>query len=47
MYLTVGALIFLLTDEMLYQGINRDRYQRIFAGFLTISGVLLIGKALA
>ncbi|MBS1212759.1 MAG: putative rane protein [Proteobacteria bacterium] len=32
-YLTVGALIFLLTDEMLYSQIDREKYRRMFEGF--------------
>jgi len=42
-YPVVGALTFLLTDAILYAQIEQDRYRRIFAGFLGLSGVLLIG----
>lgn len=45
-YLVTGALIFLLTDEMLYARIEREKYIRIFAGFLAISGVVLVLKSL-
>ncbi len=44
-YLTVGALIFLLTDEMLYAKIDREKYRRIFAGFLAVAGMVLILKS--
>lgn len=46
-YLTVGALIFLLTDEMLYAQIDRGKFRRLFAGFLAVSGVLLIVRSLS
>lgn len=45
-YLTVGALVFLLTDEMLYARIDQARYRRIFAGFLVVAGTVLILRAL-
>lgn len=45
-YMIVGALVFVLTDEMLYAGIERERYKRIFAGFLALSGVLLVIRSL-
>lgn len=45
-YLTVGALIFLLTDEMLYAAIDREKYRRIFAAFLALSGVVLVIRSL-
>lgn len=46
-YLTVGALIFMLTDEMLYSAIDRDKYRRIFAVFLALSGLVLIIRSLS
>ncbi len=45
-YLTVGVLIFVLTDSMLYVNIDNERYSNIFAIFLLASGVLLILKSL-
>lgn len=45
-YLTVGALVFLLTDEMLYTQIDQAKYRRIFAGFLALAGAVLILRAL-
>jgi hypothetical protein len=44
-YLTVGALVFLLTDEMLYVRIEQAKYRRVFAGFLAAGGGMLILKA--
>ena len=46
-YMVVGALIFMVSDEMLYNQIEREKYQRIFAVFLAISGVLLILRFLS
>jgi hypothetical protein len=45
-YLVVGALVFLLTDEMLYTQIDQTKYRRIFAGFLALAGMVLILRAL-
>ncbi|NOT83700.1 MAG: sulfite exporter TauE/SafE family protein [Methylococcaceae bacterium] len=42
----VGIVIFLLTEEMLYNNIDNEKYGKLFAGFLFISGTLLIGKSL-
>lgn len=46
-YLVVGAMIFVLTDEMLYEGLASEKYTRIFAGFLAVSGILLTAKSLS
>jgi uncharacterized membrane protein YfcA len=46
-YLTVGVMIFLLTDAMVYAQIDRDKYQRIFAVFLAFSGLVLVLKSLS
>lgn len=46
-YLTVGALVFVFTDETFYNRIDRRKYRRIFAGFLALSGLILIGKGLS
>jgi hypothetical protein len=46
-YLTVGAMIFQLTDAMFYAQIDRDKYRRIFALFLALSGLVLIMRSLA
>ena len=45
-YLIVGALIFVLTDEILYAQIEQARYRFIFSGFLMFSGLLLLAKSL-
>ncbi|HYE34668.1 hypothetical protein [Methylocaldum sp.] len=46
-YLVVGSLIFLLTDEMLYTQIDQAKYRRIFAGFLAVAGMVLMIRALS
>lgn len=43
-FLQLGVIIFLLTEEFLYSKIDDKRYGSLFAGFLLISGVLLILK---
>ncbi|MGZ8188317.1 MAG: TSUP family transporter [Methylosarcina sp.] len=45
-YMIVGSLIFMLTDEMLYSELDHEKYQKIFAVFLAISGVVLVFKSL-
>ncbi len=42
----VGTVTFLLTEEILYTKIDNDKYGKLFAVFLFISGSLLIGKSL-
>ncbi|WP_394753080.1 TSUP family transporter [Crenothrix sp.] len=42
----VGTIMFLLTEEMLYNQIDNDKYSKLFAVFLFISGILLIIKSL-
>lgn len=42
----VGTVMFLLTEEILYNKINNDKYSKLFAIFLFISGTLLILKSL-
>lgn len=44
-YLLVGVLMFFLTEKMVYTNINNNRYTKIFAIFLFISGVLLVFKS--
>lgn len=44
--LTVGALIFVLTDAMFYAQIDREKYRHIFSVFLTLSGLVLVLKFL-
>ena len=46
-YMLVGMLIFMLSDEMLYSELDRAKYQRFFAAFLAVSGVVLILKSLS
>jgi uncharacterized protein len=45
-FVVTGALVFMLTDEMLYAHLDRDKYTRIFAGFLAVSGTMLLLKSL-
>lgn len=42
----VGTIMFLLTEEILYNQIDNDKYSKLFAVFLFISGILLIIKSL-
>lgn len=45
-FIQVAVVMFLLTEEMLYNGIDNEKYTKIFAGFLFASGILLITKSL-
>jgi hypothetical protein len=45
-FIQIAVVMFLLTEEMLYNGINNAKYTKIFAMFLFASGVLLILKSL-
>ncbi len=45
-FIQVAVVMFLLTEEMLYNGIDNEKYSKIFAMFLFASGVLLIMKSL-
>ncbi|MGZ8225409.1 MAG: TSUP family transporter [Methylococcaceae bacterium] len=45
-YMIVGSLVFMLSDEILYNEIDRAKYQRIFAVLLAISGVVLVLRSL-
>jgi uncharacterized protein len=42
----VGTVMFLLTEEMLYNQIDNEKYSKLFAVFLFVSGILLILKSL-
>jgi uncharacterized membrane protein YfcA len=42
----IGTVMFLLTEEMLYNKIDNEKYTKLFAVFLFISGVLLMMKSL-
>jgi uncharacterized membrane protein YgdD (TMEM256/DUF423 family) len=46
-YMIVGSLIFMLSDEMLYSALDRAKYQRFFTAFLAVSGAMLIIKSLS
>jgi len=45
-FIQIAVVMFLLTEEMLYNGIDNEKYSKIFAGFLFASGILLIIKSL-
>jgi len=45
-YLIVGVAISLLTEKFLYTNIDNEKYSKIFAVFLFVSGILLIVKSL-
>jgi hypothetical protein len=45
-FIQIAVLTFLLTEEMLYNGIDNEKYSKIFAVFLFASGILLIMKSL-
>lgn len=40
-----GVGMFFLTEQLIYAKLDAARYRAIFAGFLFLSGLLLIGKA--
>lgn len=43
-YLLIGMLVFMLSDEMLHNALDRAKYQRFFGAFLAVSGVKPIVK---
>jgi len=43
-FLQLGVIVFLLTEELIYSGIDDKKYGQLFAAFLLISGVLLVLK---
>ena len=45
-FIQIAVVMFLLTEEMLYNGIDNEKYSKIFAVFLFASGILLIMKSL-
>ncbi|MDD1611231.1 MAG: hypothetical protein LUO95_11765 [Methylococcaceae bacterium] len=45
-FVQIGIILFLLTEELLYKNIDNEKYSKIFAVFLFISGILLILKSL-
>ncbi|MGZ8158545.1 MAG: hypothetical protein ACXWT1_03410 [Methylobacter sp.] len=45
-FVQVAVVMFLLTEEMLYSGIDNEKYTKLFAVFLFASGILLITKSL-
>ncbi|MDO9139541.1 MAG: TSUP family transporter [Methylobacter sp.] len=42
----IAVAVFLLTEELIYNDIDNEKYNKIFAVFLFTSGILLIAKAL-
>jgi hypothetical protein len=45
-FIQIAVVMFLLTEEILYSGIDNEKYSKIFAMFLFASGILLIAKSL-
>lgn len=45
-FLQIGVIIFLLTEEMLYKRIDNEKYSKIFAAFLFVSGIVLLSKSI-
>ena len=45
-FIQIAVVMFLLTEEILYNGIDNEKYSKIFAVFLFVSGSLLIIKSL-
>ncbi len=45
-YLVIGVLVYVLTDEMLYKQLDRNKYRHIFTVFLAFSGIVLMIKSL-
>lgn len=44
-FLQIGVIIFLLTEEVVYSNIDNDKYSKIFAAFLFVSGLVLVAKS--
>lgn len=44
-FIQVAVVMFLLTEEILYSGIDNAKYRKIFAVFLFASGILLMIKS--
>lgn len=44
-YLTLGVMIYVYIDAMLYSTLDNAKYRKIFAVFLLASGLLLMGKS--
>ncbi len=45
-FVQVAIVVFLLTEELLYNQIASEKYNKLFAIFLFVSGILLIFKSL-
>lgn len=45
-FLQIGVIVFLLTEELVYSGIDNKKYSKFFAAFLLASGIVLITKSL-
>lgn len=44
-YLVIGVLVYVLTDEMVYEQLDRNKYRHIFSIFLGFSGLVLMIKS--
>jgi hypothetical protein len=45
-FVQIGMVVFLIIEKMLYGNIDNEKYNRIFAIFLFMAGLALIGKSL-
>ncbi len=45
-FMQIGMVVFLLTEELVYSDIDNEKYSKIFAGFLLVSGLLLVMKSI-
>ena len=45
-FLQIGVIVFLLTEEIVYRKIDNQKYSKLFALFLLISGIVLLIKSL-
>jgi hypothetical protein len=45
-FVQIGILVFLLTEEIVYNHIANEKYNKLFAIFLFVSGILLMIKSL-
>ena len=43
--LTVGLTIFITTEKMIFAYINAEAYRKLFSGFIFLTGLVLIVKA--
>jgi uncharacterized membrane protein YfcA len=44
LFVGVGVIVFFLTETLVYARIDQERYVKLFAGLLFVSGVVLVAK---